>query len=138
MTTRSEVVAEARTWLGTPFHHQGRIKGVAADCAGVIEGVARHFGFVTVGQIPANYSHQPDGGTMRKVLRETMDEISVADILPADVLLFAFDLDPQHVAMVTDLGILHSYSQVKRCIETSLDQTWRNRIRGAYRFRGIE
>lgn len=23
-----EAVAEAMTWLGTPYHHQGRVKGV--------------------------------------------------------------------------------------------------------------
>ena len=138
MTTRAELVTEARTWLGTPFHHQGRIKNVAADCAGVIEGIAKHFGFVVHGQIPINYSAQPDGEMMRKILGETMEEINPTDILPGDVLLFAFDLDPQHVAVVTDFGILHSYAQVRKCIETSLDDTWKKRIRGAYRFRGIE
>ncbi len=29
---RAAVVAEARSWLGTPYHHMGRIKGVGADC----------------------------------------------------------------------------------------------------------
>ena len=24
-------VAEALTWLGTPYHHQGRVKGVGVD-----------------------------------------------------------------------------------------------------------
>lgn len=30
---RSAVAAEARTWLRTPYHHRGRIKGVGVDCA---------------------------------------------------------------------------------------------------------
>jgi NlpC/P60 family putative phage cell wall peptidase len=30
---RAAVVAEAVTWLGTPYHHRGRIKGVGTDCA---------------------------------------------------------------------------------------------------------
>ena len=29
---RAAVLAEAKTWLGTPYHHQGRIKGAGVDC----------------------------------------------------------------------------------------------------------
>ena len=28
LVDRYAVVTEARTWLGTPFHHQARLKGV--------------------------------------------------------------------------------------------------------------
>ena len=44
MRSRLEVVCEARTWLGTPFHHQARAKGEACDCAGLVIGVARALG----------------------------------------------------------------------------------------------
>ena len=30
---RSAVLVEARRWIGTPYHHMGRVKGVGADCA---------------------------------------------------------------------------------------------------------
>ncbi|HLN23832.1 MAG TPA: NlpC/P60 family protein [Patescibacteria group bacterium] len=30
---RAAVVAEARSWLRTPYHHMGRVKGVGVDCA---------------------------------------------------------------------------------------------------------
>jgi len=30
---RHKVVAEARTWLSTPYHPHGRIKGAGVDCA---------------------------------------------------------------------------------------------------------
>ena len=30
---REAVVREARAWLGTPFHHASRLKGVGVDCA---------------------------------------------------------------------------------------------------------
>lgn len=32
-TQRLAVVAEARSWLGTPYHHMGRVKGAGVDCA---------------------------------------------------------------------------------------------------------
>jgi cell wall-associated NlpC family hydrolase len=48
MNQRQRVVAEAETWLRTPYHHMGRIKGGGTDClmllAEVYEaaGVIRH------------------------------------------------------------------------------------------------
>ena len=32
MNQRQSVVAEAETWLRTPYHHMGRVKGVGTDC----------------------------------------------------------------------------------------------------------
>ena len=33
------VLAEARSWLGTPYRHQGGRKGVGCDCLGLVRGV---------------------------------------------------------------------------------------------------
>jgi NlpC/P60 family putative phage cell wall peptidase len=33
MNQRAAVVQEAIQWLGTPYHHQAKIKGVGVDCA---------------------------------------------------------------------------------------------------------
>ena len=33
---RARVVAEARTYKGTPYQHKGRVKGVGVDCGGMI------------------------------------------------------------------------------------------------------
>ena len=39
MTPREAIVAEALTWLGTDYHHHGRIKGVGVDCAQILMAV---------------------------------------------------------------------------------------------------
>lgn len=31
--TRARIVAEALTWLATPYHHRARVKGAGVDCA---------------------------------------------------------------------------------------------------------
>ncbi|MBN9249774.1 MAG: hypothetical protein J0I86_04210, partial [Mesorhizobium sp.] len=36
-----EIVAEALSWLGTPYRHQASSKGVGCDCLGLIRGVWR-------------------------------------------------------------------------------------------------
>ncbi len=48
MATGLEVVRVARTWLGTPYHHQGRVKGAGVDCAGLSVGVAKELGLSDV------------------------------------------------------------------------------------------
>ncbi len=35
------VVAAARAWIGTPYHHQASVRGVGADCLGLVRGVYR-------------------------------------------------------------------------------------------------
>jgi len=33
---RQYVVDEAKTWLGTPYQHKGRVKGIGCDCGGIV------------------------------------------------------------------------------------------------------
>ena len=35
------IIACARGWLGTPYHHQGSVRGAGCDCLGLIRGVWR-------------------------------------------------------------------------------------------------
>lgn len=44
--TLVNVVTEARTWLGTPYHHHARIKGVGVDCAQLLCAVYEATGLV--------------------------------------------------------------------------------------------
>ena len=41
MSRADAIVAEARAWIGTPYHHQASLKGVGCDCLGLLRGVWR-------------------------------------------------------------------------------------------------
>ena len=41
--TKEAIVAEATSWLGTPYRHQASLKGVGCDCLGLLRGVWRAF-----------------------------------------------------------------------------------------------
>ena len=41
MIARQTIVAVARSWVSTPYHHQASVKGVGCDCLGLIRGVWR-------------------------------------------------------------------------------------------------
>lgn len=136
MVIREEVIEEARTWINTPFHHQGRVKGAGVDCAGVVIGTAEALGLLSdFNDMP--YAKSPSADQLRTTLKTYMDEIPVSEALPGDVLLFAFDREPQHVGFLTNIGLLHAYAQVRKCVEHSFDAVWQSRVRGAYRFKGI-
>lgn len=41
MTMPDQVIAAARSWIGTPYRHQASLKGVGCDCLGLIRGIWR-------------------------------------------------------------------------------------------------
>ena len=51
-TARRAVVAEAASWLGTPYHHMGRGKGVGADCLTLLAEVYERAGVIGHVEIP--------------------------------------------------------------------------------------
>lgn len=136
MPIREDIVAAARGWIGTPFHHQGRLKGVGVDCVGVVIGVARELGisdFDTTG-----YARRPDSRELEKLARALMIEVPARKALPGDVLLLEIDGQPQHLAFVTDIGMLHAYAPLRRVVEHVRDDGWDARIIAAFKLPGVE
>jgi cell wall-associated NlpC family hydrolase len=132
MVTRQNIVDEARTYLNVRWHHQGRnMAGV--DCLGLVILVAHQLGLTDFDT--ADYGRIPDGQRLRAGLTEHMDVTRTHQ--PGDVLLMRFEQHPQHVAIVTDRGIIHAYAQVRKVVEHRLDSVWSSRIVAAYSFNGI-
>lgn len=137
MPTRAEILAEARTWLGTPFHHQGRVKGVGVDCVGLIVGVLRTLGHAPLDQ--TGYGREPHAGLLEAALEAQLMRVALDAAQPADVLLLRFVREPQHVGLLTEAGgIIHTYERVGRVVEHRLDEAWRRRLVRAYRLPGVE
>lgn len=135
MTTRQQIVDEARTYLNCRWHHQGRSRA-GVDCIGIVIKVAHALNIFTFDTF--DYSRQPDPNRMRELLGEHMERIDPSRAQVGDVLLMRFEREPQHVAIVTDQGIIHAYAQARRVVEHRLDSLWKSRVVGAYQFKGIE
>jgi NlpC/P60 family putative phage cell wall peptidase len=133
MSDRDMLVAIARQWLGTPFRHQGRQPGRGLDCVGLVVCAARRCG---LGDYDVtNYPRLPQGDALAEhMCAAGLTEVERPTALPGDVLLMRFTRQAQHVALVTDGGILHAHQQVGRVVEHRLDESWRRRIVAAYRF----
>lgn len=136
------IVDTARQWIGTPWHHQGRVKGVGVDCVGLVLCVARELGLVQSDFDVHGYSQVPDGKLLMHHLSDHMDEVSPADMQPGDVVCVAFDLHPQHVGILGDyvyggLSMIHAASKYQRVIETRLLFSDAMRFVSAFRFREV-
>ena len=140
MTTRAQVVAAARGWIGTPFLHQGRARHAGCDCAGLIIGVAHELGLTDFDT--ADYARTPHGGRLRQVCDEQLRPIPEREIAAGDVLLLKFIAEPHHLAFGGDyvhggLSLIHAYARGRGVVEHRLDATWRARIVAAYRLPGV-
>ena len=131
--SRIEVVETARTYLGTRWRHQGRDRQ-GLDCVGLVLRVARDLG-LTEFEI-SNYGRVPSNRMMERVLAEQCCRTTLAEIDSGDILHLAFEKQPQHLAIVTDIGIIHADNEYG-VVEHGLNRTWRMRVRGCYRMPGL-
>jgi len=132
----NDVVLQARTWLHTPYHHQGRLKGVGVDCAGLVIGVARELGLSTFDI--TGYTARPDGDSLRQACQAQMQPLTIEQLRPGDVLLFRFDAHPGHLGFLVGIDtLLHAYLPRRRVVEHSLDAAWWHQVAGCYRLPGV-
>ncbi len=139
-TFRQAIVAEARSWVGTPYRHQGSIKGVGCDCLGLVRGVFR----VACGvepEAPGPYAPDWAEAGQRDLLLEAARrhcaERPVAALLPGDLVLFRWrpDLPAKHAGILVEPDrFVHAYSGAA-VVESALVPQWRRKIAGVFAFR---
>lgn len=119
------IVSAARGYLGTPWRHQGRVKGHGVDCVGLVVCVCRELGVVGPDWDVKGYSRVPDGKELERHLHENLSAIPRAEIAPGCVVCVAFDKHPQHVAIVGDyvhggLSMIHAEMRSGKVVEHRL------------------
>ncbi len=136
-----DIVACARGWVGTRFHHQGRLKKSdthkgGVDCLGLLIGVAKELDLPFTEYDETSYSHYPDTEKLRQNLARAMQEIPIENIKIGDVLLLNVDGNPQHLAIVSELSgelaIIHAYAPARAVVEHTLDSWWMERVVAAF------
>lgn len=146
MVLRSDILCEARRWIGTPYRHQGSCRGAGCDCLGLVRGVWRAI-HGTEPEAPPPYSRDWAEADARETLlaaaRRHMEELSLAEAQPGDVLLFRWrDGAPvKHAGFLsTDLtgtapAMIHAYEGLS-VSESPLVPAWRRRIAAVFAFPG--
>jgi cell wall-associated NlpC family hydrolase len=139
MIPADRVVEESRKWVGTPFLHQGRKRGIGVDCAGVVVGVAAALGLPHEDRLA--YSRTPDGATLEAILDRHLVRCG-RRLGEGHIALFRFSKHPQHVGIVTrhpsgGWGLVHGYARMGCCEETRLDERWLRRLVRVYRWEAV-
>lgn len=134
----SHIVAEARSWIGTPYRHQASLRGVGCDCLGLLRGVWRNV-MGAEPELPPPYS--PDwaeagADTLVAAARRHLIEIDVAVFEAGDVLLFRWrdNLPAKHCAIATLRDtMIHAHDGA--CVaEVTFAPWWQRHLVHAFRF----
>jgi cell wall-associated NlpC family hydrolase len=119
------VIAQARSWVGTRFLHQGRSRH-GADCLGSIAAMMAELGSMTpLTYLPLNYARDPG-----PLLLQTLEALTHTIALqPAAFLLiqFPFAKYPSHGAIYTGENMIHCYASVGRMVEHGYRDPWAKR-----------
>lgn len=147
MTTGQDIVTQARSWLGTRFHHQGRVKATqehkgGCDCIGLVIGVLKELDIHGRDGTPlwqydqTGYGKFPDGQALQQALRKHLHIIPEEQLQPGDIALFLFEEEPQHVVIISDyedgLGMIHCYASARKVVEHRMDTLWQGRLVEGY------
>jgi NlpC/P60 family putative phage cell wall peptidase len=157
--TADEIVAAARSWLGTPYHHQASVKGVGCDCLGLVRGVYEEL-CGQPAETPPPYSRDWAEAcateTMLEGARRHFIEIDPREARAGDVLIFRLRTGAmaKHAGIIScapgirpalahlavgpaeeraPLRMIHAVEGAPAC-EVHLNAWWRRRIAAAFRF----
>lgn len=132
---RERVIEVARSYLGVKYLHQGRNRA-GIDCAGLIVCMAHDLGIAYDEGTP-NYARTPDGRALLRTLDQHALRLPIFLSGFGDILVLRFVEDPQHLAIKTNLGIIHCYAAAEKVVEHRLADVWAKKILACYAFPGV-
>lgn len=140
--SRAEIVAAARLWLGTPYHHQASLRDVGCDCLGLVRGVWRElYGAEPEAPPPYSQSWAESLGTETLAAAALRHLVPVERGLerPGDVLLFRWraHLPAKHCAVLSaPERMIHAHDGA-RVSEVAFSLWWRRHLSHSFSFPGV-
>jgi len=140
---RQQVIAIARRWIGTPYHHQASRPGIGTDCLGLVRGIWREL----YGSDPgagANYSRDWAEVTKQESILAGAARhlLSATDGEPAAGRILVFRFRPaspaKHLAICTGATLMIHAMEGHPVAEVPIVPWWRRRIAGVFEFPGVD
>ncbi len=141
--SRSDIVALARGWIGTPYMHQASLQGIGCDCLGLVRGIWRALYGEEPEHLPA-YSRDWAEATRSETLAAAgarhLVPVALSAIAPGDVLLFRWrvGLPAKHAAILCACErMIHAHDGAA-VAEVAFAPWWRRRLAYAFAFPGVQ
>lgn len=135
--TPAEIVAEARTWEGVPFRHQGRSR-LGVDCIGYFVCMLRARGL-----LPTDFRDNPCYGRAPNTseFHDTVERFCTPIHETEDGCLITIRWPqakwPSHAAIVEGRYMIHAYERVGRVVRCGYGEPWLRLTHGIYRLPGV-
>lgn len=136
---RERVITLARSWIGTPYHHQASVRGVGTDCLGLVRGIWRDL-YGRDAETPPAYSRDWAEASGRETMLEAAARHLIA--IPAeaatagDVIVFRLraGMVAKHAAILSSGTTMIHAIEGAPVSEVPLSPWWRRRIAAAFAF----
>lgn len=132
----ARIVNVARSWIGTPFHHQGREKGIGCDCLGLIIGIATELKVPSrMGKMLAEYDridyhYHQDSDALLPTLQQHLAIHSKLAV--GHIAVLKIQNRPQHLGVIAELAgepsIIHACMSCQKVVEQPLRHSLQKRI----------
>lgn len=147
----ARAVRLARGWIGTPYVHQGAVRGAGADCLGLLRGVWRELYGTEPEPVPPYTSDWSEPAreevlwqAATRHLRTISAQRGSAPTAEGEVLLFRLRETgvAKHLGLVSRVGaegvwFIHAYTG-HGVIESALSRPWARRVVGRFGFPASE
>jgi NlpC/P60 family putative phage cell wall peptidase len=136
------VVAEARSWIGTPYMHQASNKGAGTDCLGLLRGVWRLILGAEPEAVPPytdDWAEPSREEVLFRAAERWLAPKGLANAEIGDVLLFRMRQGSvaKHLGIQSVVGdsaaFVHAYTN-HGVVESPLSQPWQRRIVARFSF----
>lgn len=123
---RAAVVAEAKSWMLTPWAHQARVKGAGVDCANLV--IASYHGAGVIddidpGPYPRDWHIHKTEERFLAFVPSFAVEITEAEVKPGDLVLFRIGRVFSHGAIIVDWPqAIHAAIQARKVVLCDLDR----------------
>jgi cell wall-associated NlpC family hydrolase len=139
-----DIVEIARSWLGTPVKHQGRVKHHGVDCAGLVimVGIEARVLTLTDDQIKRLCRYRKVGRATKITDALTFHATKVDDPRPGDIAHMTWgSASAYHLGIISEYAgaatVVHANRMYGSVVEERVPMRNRIEIVGTYRYRGV-
>lgn len=127
------MTAAVRTFIGTPFRHQGRKQGVGVDCVGLLWGSARKLGIDLMDYV--RYSPRGAPEEFMQLMAAQLDRVEIDTSAAGEGQWWSVRIlkQPRHLLYFTGTTVIHATMDAGAVCEHGMDPTIE--ATGAWRLR---